>query len=51
MKLVRNSKIDVNMVEIIKRSSSFFSRGEEIIERSDKIIDKKDPDKLLKEVL
>ena len=35
------------MAERIKRSLSFSSRGKEIIERTEDIIDEQDPDKLL----
>ena len=35
------------MVERLKRSLSFSSRGKEIIERTENIIDEQDPDKLL----
>ena len=39
MDLVRNSRIDINMVERLRRSLLFFSKGKEIIERIEDIID------------
>ena len=47
MDLVRNSRINVNMVEIFKKSLSFSSKHKEIVERTENIIDEHDPNKLL----
>ena len=47
MELTRNSSIDVIIEEIIRRSLSFSSKDEEIIEKAEVIIDEKDPNKLL----
>ena len=47
MDLVRNSRIDVNMVKRLRRSLSFSSKGKETIKRTENIIDKQNPNKLL----
>ena len=47
MNLIRNSRININMAERIKRSSSFSNRGKEIIKRTRDTIDEQDLDKLL----
>ena len=39
MELTRNSSIDVIIEEIIRRSLSFSSKDEEIIEKTEVIID------------
>ena len=47
MKLARNSSVDVTLTERITKSLSFSSKGKEIIERTEDIINEEDLDKLL----
>ena len=47
MDLVRNSRIDVNMAERLRRSLLFSSKCKEIVERTEEIIYEHDPNKLL----